>query len=70
MQEAAEKVECPDCGDVILKSYGDHAKLRAVLLKWTTDGFYAVCKGCKVDVKMDFEVLKSISTRFEYFVKK
>lgn len=70
MQEEGPKVKCPTCGDLILRSYGDHAKLRATLLKWTPDGFYAVCKGCKQDVKMDFEILKSVQTRFEYFVKK
>lgn len=55
---------------MILRSYGDSVKLRATLLKWSSDGFYAVCKGCKRDVRMDFEILKSIQTKFEYFVKK
>ena len=55
---------------MILRSYGDHVKLRATLLKWSPEGFYAVCKGCKKDVRMDFEILKSIQTKFEYFVKK
>ncbi len=70
MQEVEPKVSCPTCGDLILRSYGDQVKLRATLLKWSQDGFYAVCKSCKKDVKMDFEILKSVQTRFEYFVKK
>jgi hypothetical protein len=70
VQEDEPRLKCPTCGDMILRSYGDHVKLRATLLKWSPEGFYAVCKGCKKDVRMDFEILKSIQTKFEYFVKK
>lgn len=70
MQEGETKVKCPSCKDVILKSCGDQVRMRAALLKWTPDGFYAICKSCKKDVKMDFEILKSIQTKFEFVAKK
>jgi len=68
--QEADKIKCPSCGDVILKSCGDQVRMRAALLKWTPEGFFAICKGCKVDVRMDFDILKSVQTRFEYVAKK
>jgi len=62
--------DCPYCGDQIVKSYAGQVKLRATLLKWESAGCFAVCKGCKRDVPIDFELLKSIHTRFAYEVKK
>lgn len=70
MQEDTDKIKCPNCGDDILKSHGAEAKLRTKLLKWTPDGMFAVCKSCNADVPMDFDLLKSINTRFVYEVKK
>lgn len=61
---------CPHCGDQIVKSYAGQAKLRATLLKWESAGCFAVCKSCKRDVPITFDLLKSIHTRFVYEVKK
>jgi hypothetical protein len=70
VQEDIAKVKCKHCGDDILKSHEAVVKLRTKLLKWTPEGMFAVCKSCGADVPMDFDLLKSINTRFVYEVKK
>ena len=62
------EVKCSHCGEQIVKSYASEVKLRATLLKWTPAGFFAVCKGCKRDVPMSFDLLKSIETSFRFEV--
>lgn len=70
MNALPDKVKCPHCGDQIMKSYTNEVKMRAAVLKWSAAGLFAVCKGCKAEVEIDFDLLKSIQTRFVYEVKK
>lgn len=62
--------KCPYCSDNIMKSYDNEVKMRATLIKWNDNGCFAVCKSCKRDVEIDFEIIKSISTFFTYETKK
>ena len=69
MLAASPDVRCPHCRDQIVKSYADgETKLRAALLKWNGRGFFAVCKSCKQDVQLPFDLLKSIQSSFSFEV--
>ena len=68
MRDASLK--CPKCSDGIIKSYENEVKLRAKVVKWTEDGFFAICKSCGNDVEIDDGVIKSIKTKFVYEVNK
>ena len=64
------QIECPNCHEKLTKSYHDSMKMRVVMIKWDVDGCKAVCKSCKADVSIDFEVLKNINTFFTYEAQK
>jgi len=59
-------LKCPWCDDKIIKSYDAEVKLRTKLVKWTSEGMFAVCKSCGKDVPVDPEILKSIQMNFVY----
>jgi len=64
------QIECPNCHDNLTKSYRDSVKMRMVMIRWDSNGCHAVCKSCKADVPIDFEVLKMINTFFTYETQK
>jgi len=59
-------VKCPNCKDALVKSYDSEVKMRVKLIKWTSDGCFAVCKSCKSDVEINSDILKKVSTFFTY----
>ncbi len=61
-------LECKKCSGVIIKSYGDEAKLRSKLVKWNKDGMFAVCKSCGHENPITTDVVKSLEAKFEYEV--
>lgn len=69
MQEETCNVKCGNCNNSIIKSNNNEVKMRALVIKWNSEGCFAVCKSCKQDVPINFDILKSINTRFTYEVK-
>lgn len=69
--EAHFNIKCPKCSEQITKSYpnGD-IKMRAKVFVWSKEGLIAVCKSCTADVSINFDILKSIQTKFTYEVSK
>lgn len=63
-------LDCPKCGSNMIKSYADEAKFRMKVIVWKKDGMFAVCKGCSNEVKIDFDIIKDMQTRFSYEVDK
>ena len=59
-------LKCPWCNTNIIKSYDAEIKLRAKLIKWTSDGMFAVCKSCGEEIPIKLDVLKSIQSNFVY----
>ena len=59
-------LKCPWCNTNIIKSYDTEVKLRAKLIKWTSDGMFAVCKSCSEEIPIKLDVLKSIQSNFIY----
>lgn len=57
---------CEKCNSQIVKSYGSEYKLRAKLIKWDSDGMFAVCKSCGHEESINSEILKSMSSHFSY----
>lgn len=64
------KVSCRNCSSNIIKSYENEVKLRAKLVKWTSDGMFAICKGCGNDVPLPSDIMKSIQSTFKFYAKK
>ena len=63
-----ENLDCKHCSSSIIKSYGDEAKMRTKLIKWTKDGMFAVCKSCGEENAIHTNILKSIESSFVYEV--
>lgn len=61
-------LNCPCCSDSIVKSYGDHVKMRSKLIKWNNAGMYAVCKSCGTEVTLNPDLLRTIESSFTYEV--
>lgn len=59
-------ISCPHCNNGISKAHDDEVKMRVKLIKWNTDGMFAVCKGCGKDVPIDKEFVKSIQVKFSH----
>ena len=55
------------CGEVIVKSLDNDAKVRAKIILFREDQAYAVCKSCNTEVKiplrLDTDMLKSLSSK-------
>lgn len=69
MLEEIVDVRCTECKAYIIKSNADEVRLKALIIKWNSDGCFAVCKACKRDIPIDFGILKSINAKFTYEVK-
>ena len=67
MQE--RELFCKKCEAQIVKSYGSEFKLRAKLVKWDTDGIFAICKSCGHEEPITTDVLKSVSSAFTFEIK-
>ena len=67
MKEKLE-VTCPKCGNRIVKGDDEEIKMRVQLLKWNHNGCFAVCKGCKADIEIDFAVLRKLNTYYTFEV--
>ena len=65
-----QQIKCPNCQDSIVKSNGHEVKMRVLMVKWNDKGCFAVCKSCKSDVEIDFDIMKAIKTKFTYETKK
>ena len=63
-------LDCPKCGDSILKSYDKEAKLRAKLIKWDENGMFAICKCCSHEVPITVDFIKSVQSTFVFETKK
>ena len=63
-------LDCPKCGQSVIKSYDNEAKLRTKLLKWDQNGMFAVCKSCSHDVPISVDLMKSIQSTFIFETKK
>lgn len=59
-------LDCPQCGQNMIKSHGDHAKFRMKLIKWDHKGMSAVCKSCGHDVPVSLDLMKSIQSSFTF----
>jgi uncharacterized protein with PIN domain len=70
MHENQLTVKCPNCKDNLIKSHEHEVKMRVLMMKWNGEGCFAVCKSCKSDVEIDFEILKKLNTFFTYEAKK
>lgn len=64
-----KNLDCPHCGDTMIKSYEDEAKFRLKLIKWTNKGMFAVCKGCNGEIRIGVDLLKSIESQFVFEVE-
>lgn len=64
-----KNLDCPHCGENMIKSYAHEAKLRMKLIKWNKDGMFAVCKGCNGEVAIAGDLLKSVESQFVYEVE-
>jgi len=57
---------CPDCGEVIIKSYNEGYKLRSKVTLIKSTGAFAICRGCDAEVQVPFcvdeNIAKSLST--------
>jgi hypothetical protein len=57
---------CP-CGEVIVKSLDNDAKVRAKIIVFRDDTAFAVCKSCnkevKIPLRLDTDLLKSLSSK-------
>lgn len=62
-------LDCPHCEVTMIKSYGHEAKLRSKLVKWTSEGMFAVCKSCGHDVPISSELLKSMESTFIFEIQ-
>ena len=63
-------LDCPKCGQSVIKSYDNEAKLRTKLLKWDQHGMFAICKSCSHEVPISVELIKSIQSTFIFETKK
>ena len=63
-----KNLDCKHCNSSIIKSYGDEAKMRAKLVKWTHKGMFAVWKGCGHENPIQADILKSLEKSFVYEV--
>lgn len=69
MQDENNDVRCSNCSAYIIKSNAEEVRMKALIIKWNADGCFAVCKSCKLDIPIDFGILKSINAKFTYEVK-
>jgi transcription elongation factor Elf1 len=63
-------LNCPHCGQSVIKSYDKEVKCRTKLLKWDSNGMFAICKSCNHDVPITVELIKSIQSTFVFETKK
>jgi phage terminase large subunit GpA-like protein len=61
-------LDCPSCGQNMIKSYENEAKFRAKVLKWDRNGMFAICKSCSHEVPITLDFMKSIQSTFVYEV--
>jgi len=63
-----KNLDCKHCDSSIIKSYGTEAKMRSKLIKWTSDGMFAVCKSCGTENEIHTDFVKSMQSSFVYEV--
>ena len=52
------EVDCPHCKDSIVKSYDGEVKMRSKLIKWNSQGMYAICKSCGTEVPIRPDLMR------------
>ena len=62
-------LDCPKCGQNMIKSYEKEAKFRLKLLVWNERGMFAICKSCSGEVEISADLIKSVQSSFVYEIE-